>query len=219
MSDANHIGDRDELVVGDNDHGDAISKCGSCGVAWVDHIGIMGVCAEVAQLRAERDALLKQRFEVDEREENLRLKIESAWRSERDEAIQQRDEAIRERDEARRFEVDEREEEGERMSKPDQKCKKCGCLLSNHCSEEWSCADRQDLMEVLMDARNARQAARDDRDEAREERDEAREERNQAREERDQARAEADEAIDERDEARADLRDHIHKMRSAEETP
>ena len=102
MTDANHIGDRDELVVGDNDHGDAIPKCGSCGVAWVDHIGIMKVCAEVAQLRAERDALLKQRFEVDEREENLRLKIESAWRSERDEAIQQRDEAIRERDEARR---------------------------------------------------------------------------------------------------------------------
>ena len=95
MSDANHVGDRDELVVGDNDHGDA-PKCGSCGVAWVDHIGIMGVCAEVAQLRAERDALLKQRFEVDEREENLRLKIESAWRSERDEAIRERDEARRE---------------------------------------------------------------------------------------------------------------------------
>ena len=96
MTDANHIGDRDELVVGDNDHADAIPKCGSCGVAWVDHIGIMGVCAEVAQLRAERDALLKQRFEVDEREENLRLKIESAWRSERDEAIRERDEARRE---------------------------------------------------------------------------------------------------------------------------
>ena len=96
MSDANHIGDRDELVVGDNDHGDARPKCGSCGVAWVDHIGLLGVCAEVAQLRAERDALLKQRFEVDEREENLRLKIESAWRSERDEAIRERDEARRE---------------------------------------------------------------------------------------------------------------------------
>ena len=96
MSNENHIGDRDELVVGDNDHGDAIPKCGSCGVAWVDHIGIMKVCAEVAQLRAERDALLKQRFEVDEREENLRLKIESAWRSERDEAIRERDEARRE---------------------------------------------------------------------------------------------------------------------------
>ena len=103
MSDANHIGDRDELVVGDNDHGDAIPKCGSCGVAWVDHIGIMGVCAANAQLTKERDALLKQRFEVDEREENLRLKIESAWRSERDEAIRERDEAIRERDEARRW--------------------------------------------------------------------------------------------------------------------
>ena len=54
MSDANHIGDRDELVVGDNDHGDA-PKCGSCGVAWVDHIGIMGVCAANAQLTKERD--------------------------------------------------------------------------------------------------------------------------------------------------------------------
>ena len=105
------------------------------------------------------------------------------------------------------------------MSDTEQKCKSCGCLLSNHCSEEWSCADRQDLMEVLMDARNARQAARDDRDEAREERDEAREERNQAREERDQARAEADEAIDERNEARADLQDQIFKMRGEEETP
>ena len=109
MSDANHIGDRDELVVGDNDHGDAIPKCGSCGVAWVDHIGIMGVCAEVAQLRAERDALLKQRFEVDEREENLRLKIKSAWRATRSEFYKiesawrsERDEARRERDEARR---------------------------------------------------------------------------------------------------------------------
>ena len=56
---------------------------------------MMGVCAEVAQLRAERDALLKQRFEVDEREEHLRLNIESAWRSERDEAICERDEARR----------------------------------------------------------------------------------------------------------------------------
>ena len=55
MSDANHIGDRDELVVGDNDHGDAIPKCGSCGVAWVDHIGIMGVCAANVQLTKERD--------------------------------------------------------------------------------------------------------------------------------------------------------------------
>ena len=55
MTNKNHVGDRDELVVGDNDHGDAIPKCGSCGVAWVDHIGIMGVCAANAQLTKERD--------------------------------------------------------------------------------------------------------------------------------------------------------------------
>ena len=61
MTDANHVGDRDELVVGDNDHGDAIPKCGSCGVAWVDHIGIMGVCAANAQLTKERDEARRER--------------------------------------------------------------------------------------------------------------------------------------------------------------
>lgn len=55
MTDANHVGDRNNMVVGDNDHGNAIPKCGSCGVAWVDHMGIMGVCAENAKLRKERD--------------------------------------------------------------------------------------------------------------------------------------------------------------------
>lgn len=55
MTDENHIGDRNDMVVGDNDHGDAIPRCGSCGVAWVDHIGIMGVCAENTKLREERD--------------------------------------------------------------------------------------------------------------------------------------------------------------------
>jgi len=101
MSNGNHVGDSNDMVVGDNDHGDAVPKCGSCGVAWVDHLGIMGVCAENAKLREERDALLKQRFEVDEREENARYKIDSAWRSERDEAIRDRDEAIEERDNER----------------------------------------------------------------------------------------------------------------------
>jgi hypothetical protein len=60
MSDANHVGDRDDMVVGDNDHGDAVPQCGSCGVAWVDHMGIMGVCAENAQLREDRDEARRQ---------------------------------------------------------------------------------------------------------------------------------------------------------------
>jgi hypothetical protein len=89
MTDENHVGDRDDMVVGDNDHGDAVPQCGSCGVAWVDHMGIARTCAENLKLREERDALLKQRFEVDEREENLRYKIDSAWQSERDEARRQ----------------------------------------------------------------------------------------------------------------------------------
>ena len=43
---------------------------------------------EIERLRAERDELRKQRFEVDEAEENARLRIENALRSERDEARQ-----------------------------------------------------------------------------------------------------------------------------------
>ena len=31
------------------------SRCKSCGVPWADHLGIMGVCAENAKLRNERD--------------------------------------------------------------------------------------------------------------------------------------------------------------------
>jgi hypothetical protein len=63
MTDANHVGDRNDMVIGDNDHGDAVPKCGSCGVAWVDHIGIMGVCAENAKLREERDEARREACE------------------------------------------------------------------------------------------------------------------------------------------------------------
>jgi len=46
-----------DIFVGDNDHGDVLPepKCESCGVPWVQHIGIMGLCAEFAKLRKERD--------------------------------------------------------------------------------------------------------------------------------------------------------------------
>ena len=60
MNDANHIGDLNEMVVGDNDHGDALPepKCGSCGVPWIEHMGIMGTCADTAALREDlKDSL------------------------------------------------------------------------------------------------------------------------------------------------------------------
>ena len=63
MNNENHIGDSNDMVVGDNDHGDAVPKCGSCGVAWVDHMGIVGICAENAQLRAERDEARREACE------------------------------------------------------------------------------------------------------------------------------------------------------------
>jgi len=31
------------------------AKCGSCGVPWIQHIGIMGLCQEFVKLRKERD--------------------------------------------------------------------------------------------------------------------------------------------------------------------
>lgn len=52
--------------VGDNDHGDALPelKCGSCGVPWVDHMGIMGVCADNAALREDLKASLEAHDEM-----------------------------------------------------------------------------------------------------------------------------------------------------------
>ena len=44
------------------------------------------ITLERDQARHERDELLKQRFEVDEVEENARRRVETAFRSERDEA-------------------------------------------------------------------------------------------------------------------------------------
>jgi hypothetical protein len=54
MTDTNHVGDLNEMG-GDTSHGDAVAKCGSCGVPWVAHMGIEGTCAENKKLREERD--------------------------------------------------------------------------------------------------------------------------------------------------------------------
>ena len=35
-------------------------SCKSCGVPWVDHMGIMGICAENAKLRKERDEAVER---------------------------------------------------------------------------------------------------------------------------------------------------------------
>lgn len=34
--------------------------CKTCGVLWVDHMGIQGTCAENAKLRKERDAARRE---------------------------------------------------------------------------------------------------------------------------------------------------------------
>jgi hypothetical protein len=86
MSNANHIGDLNEMVdifVGDNDHGDVLPepKCGSCGVPWLDHMGIMGVCADNKALREDLMAALESHDE-------MRLEI-AQLRKERDEARQE----------------------------------------------------------------------------------------------------------------------------------
>ena len=80
MNEANHIGDLNEMVVGDNDHGDALPepKCGSCGVPWIDHMGIMGTCADNAALRED----LKDSLEA---HDEMRLEIVRLTK-ERDEA-------------------------------------------------------------------------------------------------------------------------------------
>ena len=36
-------------------------SCKSCGVPWVDHMGIMGICAENAKLHKENAKLRKER--------------------------------------------------------------------------------------------------------------------------------------------------------------
>lgn len=80
MNDANHIGDLNKMVVGDNDHGDALPepKCGSCGVPWIYHMGIMGTCADNAALRED----LKDSLEA---HDEMRLEIVRLTK-ERDEA-------------------------------------------------------------------------------------------------------------------------------------
>jgi hypothetical protein len=80
MSDANHIGDSNEMVIGDNDHGDSTPapKCGVCGVPWVDHMGIMGVCLNNKALKED----LKDSLEA---HDEMRLEIAQLTK-ERDEA-------------------------------------------------------------------------------------------------------------------------------------
>ena len=82
MSDANHnhIGDLNEMVVGDNDHGDALPelKCGSCGVTWIDHMGIMGVCADNKSLREDLQAMLEAHDEMRLEIANLRKERDAA---------------------------------------------------------------------------------------------------------------------------------------------
>jgi len=93
MSDANHVGNCNDMVVGDNDHE---HRKLTLQLYRFLFFRIDLLIKERDAAIKQCDALIMQRFEVDEREETLRLKIESAWRSERDEAIQQRDEARRE---------------------------------------------------------------------------------------------------------------------------
>ena len=78
MNDANHIGDLNEMVVGDNDHGDALPepKCGSCGVPWIYHMGIMGTCADNAALRENLKASLEAHDEMRQEITTQRIEIE-----------------------------------------------------------------------------------------------------------------------------------------------
>ena len=78
MNDANHIGDLNEMVVGDNDHGDALPepKCGSCGVPWIDHMGIMGTCADNAALREDLKDSLEAHDEMRQEITTQRIEIE-----------------------------------------------------------------------------------------------------------------------------------------------
>ena len=55
-------------------------SCKSCGVPWVDHMGIMGICAENAKLRKERDAA-----RAEEEIKRLRAELKTAL-DERDDA-------------------------------------------------------------------------------------------------------------------------------------
>ena len=67
-----------DRCVGDNDHGDALpeSKCGSCGVLWVDHMGIMGVCADNKALREDLQASLESHDEMRKKITSQRIEIE-----------------------------------------------------------------------------------------------------------------------------------------------
>jgi len=90
--------EQNDIFVGDNDHGDSKPtpitdpngwvtgnygdapepKCASCGVPWVDHMGIMGVCLNNKALRED----LKDSLEA---HDEMMLLIEQLY-TERDEA-------------------------------------------------------------------------------------------------------------------------------------
>ena len=69
-----------DICVGDNDHGDSTPtpKCASCGVPWVDHMGILGVCLNNKALKED----LKDSLEA---HDEMRLEI-AQLRKERDQA-------------------------------------------------------------------------------------------------------------------------------------
>ena len=71
-----------DRCVGDNDHGEALpeSKCGSCGVLWKDHMGIMGTCADNAALREDLKDSLEAHDEMRQEIANLRKERDAARR-------------------------------------------------------------------------------------------------------------------------------------------
>jgi hypothetical protein len=65
-----HIRDEQDMVVGDNDHGDAVSKCGSCGEdefsqelmeeLWERRTDMTEMKEQIKLLRKERDEARRQ---------------------------------------------------------------------------------------------------------------------------------------------------------------
>jgi uncharacterized Zn finger protein (UPF0148 family) len=71
-------------------------KCKACGVSWTRHQGIIAICQQyletvetLERVTKERDAARRERdlaIRLNGIEETGRIRIENAWRSERDEA-------------------------------------------------------------------------------------------------------------------------------------
>jgi hypothetical protein len=53
-----------EEFLADTDSAAVQSHCHSCGVPWESHMGIVGTCAEIAQLRRERDEARREVCEM-----------------------------------------------------------------------------------------------------------------------------------------------------------